>query len=233
VGKAYHHKSYTNVNSTCVICPIGGSAYKIDFLNTGLFHGKNKVEKVEHECEEDGDKDARSGVVTVLNDLLKGSLPGRQCELLAAWFNTMDRERIERDTFVNLSTGRFLRNIFLPMCHGGMGVIPPLGWKFTVNLRERKYAKKIVGELYKFAHGQGVQQYRQFHNSRNTTIPAVCFSAVVDTQKVVLTKNYKYKLPPYFTAQNLRLPRDFLSWTPYPKRVVVPEISEDVGVKGE
>jgi len=221
VGKAYHHKSYTNVNSTCVICPIGGLPYQIDFLNTGLFQGTNKVmERVSGEKEKV--EKERSGVVTVLNDCLSGSLPGRQNKLLRHWFNTIGKERIEQDTYVTLPTGRFFRNIFLPIEHGGMGVIPPIGWKFVVLQKDRKFAQLLIGDLCKNLQRVGVQQFPELSRaSSDVIIPAVTFSAETDTcLRVRMRSNVKFTIPRYFSTKNLRLPHAFVTNIPYPKGYV-------------
>jgi len=54
VGKAYHHKTYLNVNSTSIHCCLDSSndhhalgqltPYQIDYLNSGLYIGQHKVQ---------------------------------------------------------------------------------------------------------------------------------------------------------------------------------------------
>lgn len=144
VGKAYHHIRYTNVNSTCVDCPIGGSPYQINFLNTGLFYGQHKVmARVGAEEAET----TRPGLVSVLPKVLEGSLPGRGAKLLAHWFNSHAWNEINRDLLVLLKDRTVhYRNIFIPIALGGMGVDAPLGWKFKVTNKDRRFAEMLVGD---------------------------------------------------------------------------------------
>lgn len=162
VGKAYHHYSYTNVNSTCIDCPLRSiHPYEISFLNTGLFFGQNKVMGKVSLVSEDEDFRAQtefgegvpSGIVTVLPKVLAGSLPGRQCSLLKLWFNHHNYsstgilgQKILADCKVITPKGFHFRNIFLPISMGGMGVDAPNGWKYKVTKLDRKYAEMLWSE---------------------------------------------------------------------------------------
>jgi hypothetical protein len=144
VGKAYHHKEYTNVNSTCVTCPVGGRPYLIPFLNTGLFYGQHKVmERVGG----DETETTRPNIVSVLNQVLDGALPGRSSSLLAHWFNSHPQSEIERDTLVLLPNRKsHKRNLFLPISMGGMGVNAPCDWRFKVTNMDRRFASALLPE---------------------------------------------------------------------------------------
>lgn len=149
VGKAYHHKSYTNVNSTCVICPIGGSPWTVPFLNTGLYFGQNKVMSTSSTNEEDVEI-VEAPVIPLLEETLRGSLPGRQCELLAGWL-TLHADRVRNETAIWTKHGKGSRNIFLPKCFGGMGVEAPVGWRFQIKKFHRSLGTWLQGSSWSFA----------------------------------------------------------------------------------
>lgn len=111
VGKAYHHSTYANVNSTSIHYRLGqnDTPFQIDFLNSGLFFGQHKVQGgVDGESlsvkEEEGLaeffpdhlldersrfllKNVRSdpGIISSIDCLLKGSLPSKASSLLAEY----------------------------------------------------------------------------------------------------------------------------------------------------
>jgi hypothetical protein len=158
VGKAYHHKSYTNVNSTCVVLPIGGSCPReIPFLNTGLYFGQQKVMAVEgSDVKSDLDSADSSSelevavveapIIPLLEETLRGSLPGRQCTLLASWL-ALHADRVRNETAAWTKHGKFSRNLFVPKCFGGMGILPPVGWKTQIKSIHRQLAKWMVGSI--------------------------------------------------------------------------------------
>lgn len=223
VGKAYHHKSYTNVNSTCVDCPIGGTAYQINFLNSGLFFGQHKVmSKVG--ATDYTEESARSGIVTVLNETLRGSLPGRQSELLKRWFQHHPRSEIEKDTYVFSRSGRHLRNLFLPINQGGMGVVPPLGWKFTVTLADQRYAQTINGRNTFFS--MVGPQFRMIETA-DSVYPLASFniSREIDTTSARLPRR-KMFIKPQFSQKEIRIPKVFGSINPTKPRETFKSLAE-------
>jgi hypothetical protein len=161
VGKAYHHGVYANINSTSYHKKVGDTPWKIGYLNCGLYFGQHKIQGDERSLDRDQDKvdprlecqwadqervkqelakahlgqDPSSGLVVNLNCLLEGSLPGKQKDLLGSFLREHG-EAIARETTVlvqekNQKSLR-TRNIFLPKSLGGMGVVPPPGWKFKI-----------------------------------------------------------------------------------------------------
>jgi len=126
VGKAYHHKSYANVNSTSVQMDLStryalgksNTPYQIPYLNAGLFYGEHKVQGGSEEkegetnlyCNVADESDLRQsfarahmradpsrGLVCNLNILLAGSLPGKQGDLLTRFFEYHDPSLIKRE----------------------------------------------------------------------------------------------------------------------------------------
>jgi len=159
VGKAYHHNSYLNINSTSVVYPIGGNSLpqQIDFLNVGLFFGVHKVQ--EKKKKEKGRKVAsmnRSIAKTVIgnaNQILKGSLPGKECDLLGRFiYQNRDKILDETEATVIVQHGKksveskIHRNIFLPCSLGGMGILPPTGWKFSIKRIDQVLAYNLSKE---------------------------------------------------------------------------------------
>jgi len=143
VGKAYIHSRYSNINSTSIDCVIGSPhPYQINYLNTGLYFGQNKVLSKKSIKGEDN-RDTRPNVTTVLNRVLSGSLPGRQATLLKGWL-VFHKKSISEDCAIEMPRGTHYRNLFLPESMGGMGVNPPRDWRFFVTKDDRKYANSIT-----------------------------------------------------------------------------------------
>lgn len=147
VGKAYHHPVYANVNSTSVHYSLRGecSPRRIDYLNTGLFFGQQKVQgRVDCDSEEKS-----NGVVSSMNVLLQGSLPGeRKISLLKDFCMLNARKINEECKAVIQKHGRrsyFTRNLFLPITSGGMGIDSPSGWKFTIKPIHQLVAASLIG----------------------------------------------------------------------------------------
>jgi len=87
---------------------------------------------------------------SVVNQVLDGARPGTQCEVLKA-FIALHGEVLRRECEVVVPVGKksnrrsdnyvvFERNWFLPISAGGMGVLPPPGWKFKITGRQRLLA---------------------------------------------------------------------------------------------
>ena len=149
VGKAYIHKKYLNINSTSVTYDIsiaGATPWQIDYLNTGLFFGQNKV-LLKRDIEID-DKDNRPNIVTLANRVLAGSLPGRHSVLLKSWLSTHG-SKLQEDCCVLLPRGSVhRRNLFLPESVGGMGINPPRDWRFFITKDDRKYANSLFDATF-------------------------------------------------------------------------------------
>jgi hypothetical protein len=145
-GKAYKHSVFANANSTCFHFDLdneGSTPWQIDFLNTGLLFGQNKVLQKDVSV----DAEAQHHRVPVINQLLKGALPGKQKSLLKEYI------RMHKDDITKECAGR---NLFMDPSLGGMGVKPPLGWKWEVTERQRMTATVMAQKLGRFAEfGQG------------------------------------------------------------------------------
>jgi len=151
VGKSYHHPIYANVNSTSIHCDLrkNETPWQIDFLNVGLFYGQHKVQGERgHDISKE---DASSGYVTVIPQMLKGCLPNRGKDLLSMYL-ARHSDAISRETAVFCDTGSWnkemngrtmSRNLFLPQSIGGMGIVPPAGFKFKVTSRQKILAKVL------------------------------------------------------------------------------------------
>jgi hypothetical protein len=140
VGKAYHHSRYSNLNSTSIDCPIGSpQPYQVTYLNSGLFFGVSKVRS-----QTDTDKPEKD-IVELLPKVLAGSLPGRQCGLLGAWFQTHSAESIRRCCEISIGRRKtIVRSMFMPKSLGGMGVDAPLGWRHYRSHHHMVYASTFV-----------------------------------------------------------------------------------------
>jgi len=140
-GKAYRHKRYSNVNSISCdydLASEGGTPWQIDFLNTGLFFGQHKVQQDDkaksHHLDGDGN------MVSNINCLLQGSLPGKQSELLSMYLEK-HQESIRKECHFYLGGKSHSRNLFVPISLGGMGVTAPCGFSYKTT-----HAQKILAE---------------------------------------------------------------------------------------
>ncbi len=151
VGKAYHHREYVNVNSTSLhysLRDCQATPWQIDYLNSGLFYGQHKVLSKSEGVEKEviwGDtaahlgQDPLKGVVANLDVVIRGSLPGRQCNLLAEYLSA-HRDDIRDDCRTEDGQSR---NLFLPESSGGMGCFAPPGWRWSVTQRQRQHARHL------------------------------------------------------------------------------------------
>jgi len=140
VGKTYSHERYVNINSTCYDYNFrhGGVPVEIPYLNTGLFFGQNKVL-----CSTDTDgEEIRLATVAphvvVIDRVVEGSLPGKQCDILAAYIAHWKRE------LPHECRGR---NLFISRCLGGFGVKVPVGFEWKTTATQRCYAERRLREL--------------------------------------------------------------------------------------
>lgn len=149
VGKAYVHNEYANINSTSVILPLHREGKlrcprEIKYLNVGLFFGQHKVQgKKEMELASHHTK-ASDGLVVNLNTILAGSKPGKEADLLRK-FLAFHGNKIKDECQVRTYRGnRFVRNLFIPISLGGMGVVPPVGWKYFITKQELYVANGYI-----------------------------------------------------------------------------------------
>ena len=148
-GKAYVHSSFANANSTCFVFPLdkaGATPYQINYLNTGLVFGQHKVQARAAGTAESHHREA-DGCVPNIPAILAGCLPGKQTEVLR-YVLTTRRAQIREDCAILLRQGRrqhlVSRNLFLPICFGGMGIDPPIGWKYRVKPVDRRLAASLA-----------------------------------------------------------------------------------------
>jgi hypothetical protein len=94
------------------------------------------VERARH-----GEAEVQENLASVINLLLEGSLPGKSCQILAAFLD-LHKKTLEQECLTVVRTkGRryhlITRNLFVPISRGGMGVIPPIGWKYKITSNQR------------------------------------------------------------------------------------------------
>jgi len=149
VGKAYWHPVYANINSTSVHCDLANpksTPWLIPFLNTGLYFGAHKVQRKSNaeSHHEDAQVDSLAGN---LNLILEGSLPGRQGDLLSSFLRRKSHARhVRKETRVFSRNSLFSRNLFLPISLGGMGILPPPGFKYRLTTFQRRLASAECGK---------------------------------------------------------------------------------------
>jgi hypothetical protein len=127
-GKAYYHSTYANANSACFHYDLynkRSTPWAIPFLNSGLYFGQNKVMGTQGDGEDDSKP---QNLTSTINRLLDGTLPGKQCDVLKMYLGRHSRE-------INKECQG--RNLFVSPSLGGMGVEPPLGWKYDITLAQR------------------------------------------------------------------------------------------------
>lgn len=130
VGKTYAHKRYANINSTSFDLDLSctdSQPVQIDFLNTGLYFGQNKVlGRVGVDMEDP--EVAQAPHCAVINALLQGALPGRQSQVLRSYL-CLHKAAISEET-----KGR---NLFAAQSLGGMGVRRPADFKANYTFLQR------------------------------------------------------------------------------------------------
>jgi len=153
---------------------LNATPWQIDFLNAGLFYGQRKVQvldkkensflRTESEAKwvspllsdeklieqiarvkiSQEQMDNRENLVSSLNEVLGGSLPGKQSRLLKA-FMQYHKKTIHAECLGVISqagkTKLFTRNLFLPVSLGGMGVEKPLNFKTKIKSIQVKFAQ--------------------------------------------------------------------------------------------
>jgi hypothetical protein len=163
-GKAYRHRRYSNINS--ISCDLDLSEpksyinykartpWQIDFLNTGLFFGQHKVQQSDktiekssnlysHDLAKSHHEDSSTNLVSNINCLLQGSLPGRQADLLSKYLGK-HQESIKKECLFRIDGKMASRNLFLPISIGGMGVVSPCGFSYRTTLQQKALYLKCL-----------------------------------------------------------------------------------------
>jgi hypothetical protein len=142
IGKAYVHPSYANVNSTSITYDLRrefATPRQIDYLNLGLLFD-SEVQKKKGSLGEVGGSSLLSG----LNKLLDGCRNRRMGKSILSKFLSLHGDKIREETRIDLvyrrSVKPYFRNLFLPCSQGGMGILPPLGWRFKIKPFDRVIA---------------------------------------------------------------------------------------------
>ncbi len=151
---------------------VAPAPWQINYLNAGLFFGQHKVQGRQDDggSSDDGGEqlacrvadeervrelfaaahmsaDPARGLAINLNVVLAGSLPGRQRELLGSFLTTHAKELRRECSIIERRRGKTClrtRNLFLPICVGGMGVEPPVDWRFKVSRFDRYLAQVSI-----------------------------------------------------------------------------------------
>jgi hypothetical protein len=136
--------------------------WQIDFLNVGLFFGQHKVlgksddqdqevfyserESLQLAAAHYG-ADPAAGYCANVNRLLAGTLPGKQASILGR-FLALNSAEVARECLVSVDfsdrTRLRTRNMFLPISLGGMGINPPVSWRWRVSENDRKFASTLA-----------------------------------------------------------------------------------------
>lgn len=163
VGKAYRHRVFLNINSTCFHVR-GHDVKEIPFLNTGLLFGQSKVMSKEssdrgtaeshHEYEND--------LIPNLNEILRGCLRTKKCSILEYLFRVRKADILEECRAEARLKGRkfhLTRNLFIHESFGGMGVRAPkdtrsnaerrvgvasTGWQWSINKVQKLLASALI-----------------------------------------------------------------------------------------
>jgi len=155
IGKAYRHRTYLNINSTSFHYHLHlkeDLPFEIPYLPVGLFFGQHKVMgKLFHGFDNDHHDDNESYSAN-LNHVSRGCLSPKKLEIFSRYLkNHKDGLIKESEVWVERPNGRrFLhqRNWFLPISAGGLGILPPDGWKFYI----RPIDRTICKNLYKYTY---------------------------------------------------------------------------------
>jgi len=139
VGKTYIHDVYANINSTAfhLNCnAFGSSAVEIPYLNSGLFFGQNKVlGKTDTSGDQEAVVERVAPHIAVMDNVVNGSLPGKQCEVMATYISQ------HREDLLRECRGR---NFFISRSLGGWGVRRPLGFEYAVTSAQRCEAVRLL-----------------------------------------------------------------------------------------
>jgi len=151
VGKAYIHREYLNINSQSVLFPLQRNTKNpkirlINFLNTGLFFGQHKVQG---KTETAGSHhDGPEGIAVNINTILDGCLPGKQNQFLAKILET-HKDSLYKECLIRTRHGKNVcRNLFISEKLGGMGVVPPLNFKYKITKQQLYIANGFLEHVY-------------------------------------------------------------------------------------
>jgi hypothetical protein len=101
-------------------------------------------------------EDSRSGITENIPLILEGCKDDNSKIQVLKWILEVYRDEIKRQTtfpFRELNTGKIFlstRNLFLPYAFGGMGIIPPPGFKFRITQFQIGLVRRLF-EDYKFS----------------------------------------------------------------------------------
>jgi hypothetical protein len=165
IGKAYVHDTYLNINSISVHAPLAQPQvhpWRIDYLNVGLAFGQHKVQNRSDTVGVASEDDRKpEGYTCNINTILDGCLPGRQ-GMMMKWILRNKKDLLLQEAsghadelLKTVQDGRThsaffnrdnlgIRNIFLPVQIGGMGVLPPVGWRYTVTKNQACRAMEAI-----------------------------------------------------------------------------------------
>jgi len=137
-------------------------AYRLCFLpHIGHFEtqGTNPVKDALNAASRDRKAAEKpTHLLSTLQKVLDGSLPGRGNALLKRFLHRHG-ETIKKETAILVRDRRNrthmeTRNIFLPCSVGGMGILPPEGWKFTTTKFQKEYSRILAAVYYTEATSQ-------------------------------------------------------------------------------
>jgi hypothetical protein len=134
-GKAYTHKRYANINSASVdmnledpkSCPV-----IVKFLNVGLMVGRHKVQG---KVGSDDHKEKKHPMVSVIDKVVEGALPGKAAEVFKRYCAMNSTE---------LSKEVQGRNLFLSPQLGGFGVKPIVDVETNVTAKQLSLALRLL-----------------------------------------------------------------------------------------
>lgn len=144
VGKAYTHREYLNINSQSVLYPLHKNKVDrklkwVNYLNTGLFFGRHKVQGKKDDSPKYAEAhgivqgEVQEGITANLNCLLEGALPGKEHALLKKSLETHASKIKQECSALSFRKTKISRNLFIPKALGGMGILPPQGWKYYIS----------------------------------------------------------------------------------------------------
>lgn len=138
VGKVYVDNVYANINSTAIHCDCNSttSACIVQYLNTGLFFGQNKVmSRRDIDLSEEQSMSNFAPHIAVIDKVVSGSLPGKQRQILSAYMS------LHRDALTIEARGR---NLFIHQSLGGWGIGLPVEWDFYVTDTQKLEANRLA-----------------------------------------------------------------------------------------